>query len=590
MAETIKNLPEEGWEYKVVNQLNGGLTIDLPSDLIEDYQFPDLNNVIYKDGIIKVDTGIVTFGNIVLGTPRAIFQFFLTDGSDYLVLLTNLVMYVWSTGTTSWIPYDNGNNTTTTGSVIAGATSVTLTAPAGYGVGDIMCVELDNGAIQAVTITSIASSPTIDFAGDPLQDASTAGNAVYETIKFAGTDDVQPSFTVFPANDWLIFTNGVDYPYYFDGTTLALVPNLPSAGATICKLVSTFNNRVLLANTTEAGTAYPQRVRWCDAGDPTNWSTGDSGYQDLYDSEDFIIASANLGPFLIYYRDRSIIRTSFVGSATKLFEFESVVSGEGAVSQDSVLDVGDFHTFFGSANIYDYEGGFDIKPVGDQLYTKIFSSTGELVPSTKHRTFGLYIEELDESWFLYSANSDETYPTRLIRRQKESWWQRDFPVEMSGFGYYENTGDVTWNDWADIAWTELDYAWNSKNLQSNSPIILLCGIDGQIYKYDYTASTDNGVAITYQLTTKDFGHPRVEYRFDEYEFYLSGTNILVEYTKDKGETWNTLDTFSPGAIRISNRAWEQVVSNYIGLRFSGSESFSISSFSFQYSVESEQGG
>ncbi|KKK68157.1 hypothetical protein LCGC14_2946880, partial [marine sediment metagenome] len=305
--------------------------------------------------------------------------------------------------------------------------------------------------------------------------------------------------------DFLVFTNGVDIVKRYNGTDVVNLSNLPSSGNTICKALGLLENHLLLFHTIEGGTTLPQRVRRSDTGDPAEWVTGNAGFDDLLDSEDFIVTAEPFGPYVIIYRERSINRMSFVGTSDRLFNFETTITGEGVISLDSVINLGDIHIIFGNTNFYEYTGGFSLRPVGDELFDLVFGQSGELNPSNKNRSLSIYVEELDEAWFFYPTGQSDS-PDRVVRYNvsKRSWVIKRLTDKIVGFGFYQKDASLTWND-LEGSWIEQTFAWNSKQLLANAPTIQFCGESPlQVYEYDFVSVTDDGTDITYSLETKDF--------------------------------------------------------------------------------------
>jgi len=574
------------WEYKFVHDLTLGINSTVPDIMLDDGENALSKNLHFEKRKVVVDTGYAKFGGVVRGNPRIDFQFFKTDGTSELVLITDTTLYVYSA--LEWQYVSDGNSTTTTGAEAAGQTVIEVVATTGFTSGDFVGLALSDGTQHRTTVASVSAgvSITLDDAIPATFDAI-LGAVLLKAVDLVGTLDIQVSTVVLPSHNWFVFTNGVDNVKRYDGTDCTDIPNLPSSGNTQCRLVGIFNNHLILAHTTEGGTRYPQRVRRANTGDPTDWTTGVAGYNDLYDNEDWLIAIQYLGPYMILYRERSIVRTEYVGSLDLLFNFETTIVGEGALSQDSVIDLGDYHIFMGNANIYEYRGGFDFQPVGDKIYYEIFGVNGDLNASYKQRVFGLYVEEVDEAWFFYPPSGEEK-PTKLIRysQENQSWMIREFNHDITGFGLYQSTSDKTWNDLVGT-WLQQNWTWDSRAINANSPITHLLSSDNlQVYEYDYFQTTDDGTVIPYEFETKDFGNPRFMTRFDLFEFRLFGTNILVEYSLDEGVTFDTLATFTSGKLQ-KNLVNKQLITQYIRFRFSGSDAFKLHTLGFMFIQENE---
>ena len=563
-------MPETQFQFKTVGNFTGGLDTSVPGDMLEDNKSPDLLNVFIDKGVLKVDTGYQTFGSTVTGYPQLCVQLFYKNGNSDLVLITTTRCYKWSNSEWQFV----GGDTTTTLSSNASQndTDIDVTDDSGFSDGDNICIKLDSGSQHCTTVDGAPAANTITLT-DAMPSAATSGNAVIEPVVLDGNLENQVNFAQWVAGDILIITNNRDNVKQFDGDTLTDVSNLPSGGSCLAVNVYVFNNYLMLINTTEGGTQYPQRVRWCDTGDITDWSNGNASYEDLYDKEDYCLGVLSLGPYLYIYRERSIYRCSYVGATDLLFEFELMVSGEGVVSSQAVADVGDWHLFWGNSNLYRYDGDFSIRPMADHIYYKIFGTDGIASPSYIGKTFGLYIEELDEIWFLFPSTGQE-YPDTLLRYSivTDAIFIREFDHKFLGYGFYSTTNAKTWSDLSG-SWLQQSWTWNSKRITSSSPITLLCGYDPkQVYQYDYTTNQDAGTDISWYFETKDFTTPSEKLRLDLLEFEAKGPTTKVLYSTDEGRNWTQIESKTMGTYYQKHRIWKQVVSDQFRIRFEGDSS------------------
>jgi len=336
----------------------------------------------------------------------------------------------------------------------------------------------------------------------------------------------------------------------------------------------------------EDGTARPQRMRHSDTGDPAEWTTGNAGFQDLVESEDFIVTGNKLGPYLIIYKERSIIRVEFAGLETELFIFTTTITGEGARSVDSVVDLGDGHILFGNSNIYSYKGGFDLDPVGDKAFHKVFSTKGELNPSQASKVIGFYVEELDEIWYTYAAGVDTTPMTTLRFLIKDgAFSERLWDTGITGYGLFVLEDN---KDWAGLVgdWDAQSFDWGSSATLANAPTTHICQ-GTQIMEYDYIEVDDNGATISYVLETGDFYLPRWFIKLDYIEIALKGT-VEVFYSINEGDSYVSMGVIGPGNNFERFRIFRQVVGRKLRFRFTGSSvDFGIEWFGFSYAIESE---
>ena len=576
----------EDWAYLFIEKLNGGLNVSKRPELIADDELVQAKNVRFERDQVLVDYGYKTFAQVIRGNPRTSFQFFLSNGSSILTLITNATFYRWDSTAEEWQYVSDGVSTTLSGNEAAGQTVLSVTSETGFSSSDFVGITLNDGTQHRTTVASTAvGTITVD---DALPSAADSGKAVVKAVDLSGDDDITPSITVWPAYDKMYFANGVDAPKEFDGTTVEDISNLPASGNFSCRVIVVFNNHLMMMYTSESGTDKPQRVRWGEPGSDSNFNES-VNFVDLYDTEDFITASEALGSYQVIYKERSIYRVEYLGLDDQSFNFVKTISAEGAPNSECVLDLEDRHLVFGNSNFYIYDGGFSVNFVGDNIFYKIFAQSGQLNPGYVSRCFGFYVEELDEAWFFYPSGSDE-FPKNLVKYKISTgaWSEREFGVAFSGYGFFRRQGDITWQN-AQGTWAEYVGPWKSKLVQDNSPTIqLLSKDDLRVYEYDYVTGQDNGTDISYELETKDFYIANWELRFDRYEFRLKGNNILIEVSYNEGTSWETLGTKSPGANFTRVRLHKQKIARSIRFRFTGSGVFGLEWIGVRYKAESVQ--
>lgn len=577
----------------VIDDLTKGFDSSLRPTALEDGQMADVLNLIFDKARLRVDTGYTPFMESVRGVPRVSWQFYKTNGTSELLLFTNETLYKEANGEWQYVAEGDGSgsaiSTTTTAGASAGATTVTVADITGFSDADYIGIILDDGSQHKTTVNGAPAGSDIDFDDAiPVGRSVANGATVLKAVDLAGSDDEAVSLLTMPSHNWVAFTNGVDNVKYYDGTLFEDIHNLPSSGNTQCKGLALYYNHLMLIHTIEGGTAYPQRIRWPDTADPENWSTGNASYADLLDTEDFLVAGVILGPYLIAYKERSIVRFEYVGAADKLFDYDTVVTGEGAIAHDAIVDLGDSHVLFGNANIYKYTGGFDLEPIGDQIYFKLFGVGGDMNPGYKHRSIALYLEELDETWILYPTGDDE-YPSHVARYRNdlESWTIRKFNRYISGYGFYQLDSSKSWIEMTGT-WAEQNLQWNSNTLLANAPTTLLCSDDMQVYEYDYQAVGEDDEDISWFFTTKMFHHPHFILRTDLLEFKAKGSSVTIYYRKEEDDEWQLWGTKSLAASRAKYRSHKQVTAERIQFKFEGSGGgFSMDWLAFSYQIESE---
>ena len=580
---------DKAWQTTTADRCDGGINLLERPDQIKLEEFLQCKNVILKKGKVYQDTGYAPFAGVVAGIPQLTEQFFKKSGASELLLVTTVTLYKFATGPQEWQYIKGDASTTLSAQANAGATSLQVVSSAGFTAGLRLGVILDNGAQHQTTVNGAPPDGThINItAAIPVGRNAPNGAAVVLAVALTGNLDNPVVSDTLPSHDWFVFTNNVNPPKRYDGTDCVVIPNLPSAGNTVCKALRLYNNALFLLNTIEGGTAFPQRVRRSDATDPTNWTTGTAGYDDLYDSSDFVMCGETLGPYIIVYRERNIARGEFIGQGGINYNFDNMIKGEGVLSPIAVVDMGDFHLFVGNANIYEYRGGFDYEPIGDKMYYSLFGSESDVNPSKRHRAFAFYVEELDEAWMFFPSNASD-FCDRLIRYNAggESFVERRFAHTFCGYGFFQRQESFAWSDLVG-AWQDQVWQWNSRAVQADSPTTHLCAAEvGQVYEYDYTTTDDAGAVIDFTLETRDFILPGGMLRHDTFEGYLRGNDILVEYSVDEGVTWDTIGSVT-NTSHNNFHMQRQVVAGRIRFRITGADpQFMLSFYQFIWKLES----
>ena len=565
---------QEKWSYKAIPNLLGGLDQSKQPDALADNQCVMLRDVKITNGMLVSSNGYTQYGTSTgingafVQDLQATYQFNRRNGTSELICISIGSVHKYNAALNKWILVAGALETTTTAAYTAGATVFAVAAiPVGLVVGNTLCIVLDNTDIHFSTITVIAGlNITISGTGIPVGRTVASGSRVYKPVGLNGNVANTVSLVHVPGSDWVVFTNGIDPPKYWNGTSCLQVPGLPSAGNTVCRSVALYNTALFLIGTTEGGVAYPQRVRRSNQTDPTDWVGGTAGYDDLLDSSDAVMCGRLLGPYLIIYKSRSIIRCSFIGSSGFNYQYETMVTHEGAITPSSVCTVKDRHVFIGHNNIYEYAGDFTIKAIGDQIRPTLFSSGKNVSPTYDYVMFIMYIEAFDEVWVFYP---------RL-----------DFANSACNYAFRYHVGTGIWYDsYFDLP-VRCGAVYRPENEESELNFHL-CGYTfKKIYAYDpSTYNGINGFPVPFIVESKDFIMTDGQFRFDMIEMNIQGTAVTLAYSTDSGVTYTTLATITQ-AVQGKIRVHKQFVCNKVRFKWTGSSNnFKLSWFGFSYKNE-----
>ena len=558
---------QEKWLYKTIPNLLGGIDKSKQPDALADNQCVTLKNVKITNGQLVNRFGYTEYGDfdgfVTKATILKLYQFNRRNGTSELMLITTASMYKYNSVLSKWLIVSGFFHTTTTAAYVAGATVIAITADPGFVIGNTLCIVLDNTDLHIATISNIAGLNITISTGIPTGRTVASGARVYRPLSHSGSASKMVSVVTIPGSDLMVFTNGVDAPRMWNGTSCE-----PLTGATgyICRSLVLYNTALFLLGTIEGGVSYPQRVRRSNQTDPTDWTGGTAGYDDLLDSSDAVICGALLGPYLIIYKSRSIIRGSFVGSSGLNYSFETTITHEGAITAASVVTVKDRHVFIGHNNVYEYVGDFTIKPIGEQIRPTLFGDDKDVNTTYDHIMFLLYIETFDEVWLFYPSSTNLSASCNRTLRYKV-----DTGV------WYEVNSVNTWTTGA---------VYRTENEEGELNFHLCDYLLKSVFAYDPTAVTDAyGYPIPFTVETKDFIMPDGRFRVDMVEMNIQGTSVLLEYSTDGGTTYTTMATITQ-ATQIKIRVHKQFVCDRVRFRWTGTASnFQLSWFGLSYKIE-----
>jgi len=594
MPQKLETLVKD-WEYLWFNYVTKGINLADRPDNPQDGYIQNALNISYWNKEARIDTGYSTYAGTVRGDPRRVYQFYLKAGTSSLVLVTNSTFYLYASS--EWQYVSDGTDTTCTDGEPAGETNIVVADITGFSDADYIGIILDDGTQHQTTINGAPSGSTIVITDAiPAGRSVSVGAVLVKAVDLAGTAANPVDIVTVASHDWMVFTNGVDAPRRYDASTCEVIPNLPASGSFAAKAVAVYENYLCFYNCTEAGSRYPQRVRNSDTGDPTNWTTGNAGYEDLYDSEDVIFAAKPLGPYVAIYRERSIYRQAWIGTADLLFSIKPAVSGVGIVGYSALVyseEAGgafhDRHLFMGRGNFYSYDGGLTVEKIGTPIYDNVFSYTGNLSAAYQTRAMATYLEQLDEVWFMYPSGAATMCDRVAKYRVSTGAWSFKEPTHtFSGYGHYISEDAPIWTELTGT-WAEQEWTWDSRAFQGSMPILFLCGdADDQVYRYDMLSADEDGTDISYELETGDIFIPNKYIRHDYVDAIIKGTSVQIWVSIDEGGSWTSLGTVSPGASYARQRMPRQIVSTNYRYKFTGTGGgFGFRGFGVNYREETE---
>lgn len=417
---------------------------------------------------------------------------------------------------------------------------------------------------------------------------------------FTGTPDDRFSLDVI--YNKLLISNGIDLPSQIvddsgpSHTTMTLT--LPAGSITSSKIIRAFKDHVLFFNNTENGVEVPQRCTWTNIGTTDDLLDGTSGFQDLTDNTDIVVAAEILSEnIIIVYKENSLVLCSWVGGQTP-FRFDPLVDGYGALSKDSVVFVEGYHIVIDNGNIYVSNGTAEIQPIDAAIQPQLYANLNGLYTKRTFTRFNKVDNEI-EFWICYQ---DSTPDQGYTFNQVDTNWTIK-ARNISGFGSYQTQVIITIGELIGTI-AQQNYEIGSQINKSFSPINLVGTNSGQVFVLNKQAITNGGQTILSMFQTPEFvcpSSPEVSWsggsdyenmnmRVKRIVFEAMGTSITVQYSIDGGLTFNPCQGGSTNVVNLNSIFTEyelyfETDAKSIMFMFSGGP-FSIRYYGFEWAIRS----
>lgn len=302
-------------------------------------------------------------------------------------------------------------------------------------------------------------------------------------------------------------------------------------GAPRALSVGAFDNYLIAWNTIEGGQRFVQRVRWSDRGDPNNWTTGISGFEDL-------LAMAGSGTAVVPLDDRVLLFTDqqiwygVKAAYPSQFQFQSLELNAGCPYPGTIQKTIDGLIFL------DNSGQLRLVPRFSWVAPTILSAPiRELVKARISRndetvtTVGMwtwaYYDSVDFIYYLYVRNTSDTFDAYAFNTRTKAWSIQDFSNATDG-------RQLTAGAFVH---------WYGQSNNYGDPTVLFGGSDGDIYSTSSLAAKDeNRFTTTSDWRSRPLGgdYPgqektMMEVRFDYKATSASAGTVTMSY--DNGLTF-----------------------------------------------------
>jgi hypothetical protein len=166
----------------------------------------------------------------------------------------------------------------------------------------------------------------------------------------------------------LCFSQGADIVWLWDGISSSYVQS--SVNAVAALHMSEIAQHLMLANTLESGTQYPQRYRWSAIDDPTTWNSFDSGVNDILNNLGPVNGIIKLGQYGFGGHEQGWVQIIPTGIGLDPFEFFAIINASQGLTCPYSLDHFDdqgveYAAYVGPDNVYTFNGT-SVSPIGDQ--------------------------------------------------------------------------------------------------------------------------------------------------------------------------------------------------------------------------------
>jgi len=390
----------------------------------------------------------------------------------------------------------------------------------------------------------------------------------WTSIKTGLTAGKRCSFAVW--GDLCYMWNGYDTPMQYDGTTVSDVSGSPPNG----KYVVFRKDRLYVAGDPN----NPNRIYFCDTGNPTSWSTG-SNYIDIRSNDgDMITGILPLGDSLVIYKNNSV--WMLAGTQTSDFFLSMVLSKVGCMAPGTLVEYHNIHIFLHRLGVFSFNG-VNAQILSEKIEPRILDINATYIAKAAG---GIY---KNHYWLSLTKTGDtENKDTYLLNMQLGAW------TYFSGLSPNVFT------------------SWNGPTDKGE----LFCGdsTNGFVWQLD-TGTTDGSQIIETYFYSKYFSVENPEKSKMLRKLYFStnligadiGVIIAVDWSKiefgrtvniaSDGDSWDsaTWDTgkWVGGEIKnIMIPVSAGLTGRYFAVKFFDSEKigYKISGFSLDFSVKQKR--
>lgn len=302
---------------------------------------------------------------------------------------------------------------------------------------------------------------------------------------------------------------------YYNGTTwnaAAFYPQLktgalPQPSLITAKIIVPYRGRMVALNTYEAADStgatstvqYPNRARWSQNGDPTDivngWIDDTQGFGGFVDAptNEHIVSAAFIRDVLIVFFERSTWKLRYTGNEILPYVWERINIELGAESRFSPIRFDDGVLAVGDKGIITCNGN-NVDRIDEVIRDEVFKiHNGNNGVQRVHGIRNFFEQVV--YWTFPSAETDPTYPNRILLYNYDNKTWAFFEDSFTVFGTYQATSDVRWSDLTNVTWEQYEQAWDAGRLQSAFPQIVSGNQQGYIQILNQKIRNDESLYI-----------------------------------------------------------------------------------------------
>lgn len=224
------------------------------------------------------------------------------------------------------------------------------------------------------------------------------------------------------ASENIYVTNNVDAIKVWDGAA-ANWSDLTTTGFStlLAGCCVGYRGHLILGNTTEDGSAFPYRVRWSTAGNPTTWNTTTAGFINLIEdnTNSEVMCMHPMKQVLMVYKFDSIYQLIYQGDPNYFVQIPREMSG-GAISPKGVAPFEGGHFVVSNDNLHVFDGFSFIHPApGNAIKSQFFS---ELNWDARGTIFCKTFPGEFEIWTLYPTGVSTVPNKAVCWNYKDNTW------------------------------------------------------------------------------------------------------------------------------------------------------------------------